>query len=175
MAEEEKGDPGYGPFTPLPPEKQVYHTVPGSTYKFDGNPEGRGKALEAPDYKIPAALTPPPPVGKGLDDDVKEELRKGALLDEALAKYDTSSLAVKPGDNDNWIEAVGGKLPSFVRAVAHALMRERGFPRSQAIQVAIGQMKNWASGRGDVTAKTRAKAAKAVAEWTALKAKAAAK
>jgi hypothetical protein len=106
--------------------------------------------------------------------DVTKEMRRADALDRALAKYDTSSLESKPGKSDNWIEAVGGDLPSFVRAVAHALMRE-GKPKSQAIGMAIGQMKNWASGQGNVTAKTRAKAAAAVAEWEALRAKAAAK
>lgn len=120
----------------------------------------------------------PLPPGYGLDDDVTkaldEEMRREEVLDRALAKYDTSSLESKPGKSDNWIEGVGGELPSFVRAVAHALMRG-GKPKSQAIGMAIGQMKNWASGQGNVTAKTRAKAAAAVAEWEALRAKAAAK
>lgn len=69
--------------------------------------------------------------------------------------------------------ARGGGLPPYVRGVAHALMRERGIKsESQAIQMAIGVMKNWASGRGKVRPQVRAAAAKAVAEWEALKAKA---
>lgn len=41
---------------------------------------------------------------------------------------------------------------------------------SDAIQKAIGVVKNWASGQGHVDANTRAAAAKAVAEWEKLKA-----
>ncbi len=87
-------------------------------------------------------------------------------------KYDTSSLATAPGDSDNWLEQIGEELDPFIRAVAHALMRERGKSRSDAIRIAIGRMETWAAGGGDVTAKTRAKAAKAVAWWEKAKAKA---
>ncbi len=45
-----------------------------------------------------------------------------------------------------------------------------GHAESQAIQMAVGVVKNWASGQGNVTAKTRAKAAAALAEWEAKKA-----
>lgn len=79
-------------------------------------------------------------------------------------RYDVSPL----GEGKNWVTSVGG-LPLFIRAVAHALIRN-GHSESQAIQIAVGVMKNWASGRGDVSAKTRAKAAKALAEWEAKKA-----
>lgn len=85
------------------------------------------------------------------------------------------SLATKPGKKDNWIEAVGGELPEYICEVARSIHRKRGVPTSQAISIAIGVMKNWASGRGDVNADTRAKAAKAIAQWEALKAKAKAK
>jgi hypothetical protein len=46
---------------------------------------------------------------------------------------------------------------------------------SNAIQMAIGIVKNWAAGKGNVDANTRAAAAKAVAQWETLKAKAAGK
>jgi uncharacterized protein YdaT len=68
----------------------------------------------------------------------------------------------------NWVTSVGG-LPSFIRAIAHALIRN-GHSESEAIQLAVGVVKNWASGEGHVTAKTRAKAAAALAEWEAKKA-----
>jgi hypothetical protein len=45
-----------------------------------------------------------------------------------------------------------------------------GHDESQAIQMAVGVVKRWAAGEGNVTAKTRAKAAAAVAEWEAKKA-----
>ena len=50
-----------------------------------------------------------------------------------------------------------------------ALIRA-GHSESQAIQIAVGVVKRWAAGLGNVTAKTRAKAAAALAEWEAKKA-----
>lgn len=54
-------------------------------------------------------------------------------------------------------------------------MEKRGKTESEAIQMAIGIVKRWARGGGNVDANTRAAAAKAVAQWEALKAKAHAK
>lgn len=79
-------------------------------------------------------------------------------------RYDVSPIGLKP----NWITKVGG-LPLFARAVAHALIRN-GHTESDAIQIAIGVIQDWAHGGGNVTAKTRAKAAATVAEWEAKKA-----
>ena len=61
------------------------------------------------------------------------------------------------------------RLPYFVRSVAHALIRA-GHPKHQAIAIAIGQLENWAAGRGNVHPDTRARAAKAITEWRALNA-----
>lgn len=74
------------------------------------------------------------------------------------------------GTGNNWVSRAGG-LPPYVRALVNAFKR-KGVPESIAVQRAIGVLQNWASGRGDVTAETRARAAKAIAEWEALKAKA---
>lgn len=49
-------------------------------------------------------------------------------------------------------------------------MEKRGKTESEAIQMAIGIVKNWAAGKGNVDANTRAAAAKALKEWEALKA-----
>ncbi|AXH49397.1 hypothetical protein SEA_CROSBY_9 [Streptomyces phage Crosby] len=65
----------------------------------------------------------------------------------------------------------GAELPGFVREVARALMRN-GKSKSQAIQIAIGQIKKWARGGEGVNADTVAKAQKALAQWEAAKAKA---
>lgn len=83
----------------------------------------------------------------------------------------SASLAEVPGKN-NWIEKVGpgGNLPPYVRKLARGIMKS-GKTKSQAIAIAIGRIKTWARGGGDVSAATRAKAAKALAQWTALKAK----
>ncbi|MCU0296964.1 MAG: hypothetical protein MUF33_00425 [Candidatus Nanopelagicales bacterium] len=136
------------------------------TERYNPDPFGQG---------LPGLDAPPSfPTAENTEvDDVALEkaVERQARIDSVIAKYDTSSLASKPGDDDNWIERAGGDLPSFVRAIAHALIRQ-GRPKSQAIAIAIGTIKRWAAGGGDVTAATRAKAAKAVAEWEALKAKA---
>jgi hypothetical protein len=72
------------------------------------------------------------------------------------------------GTGDNWVNKAGG-LPEYMRAVAHAF-RRKGLSESEAIQRAVGVVKNWAEGKGGVTAETRARAAAAVAEWEAKKA-----
>jgi HK97 family phage portal protein len=86
---------------------------------------------------------------------------------KAAVRYDVSPIGLKK----NWVTDVGG-LPLFARAIAHALMRN-GHSESEAIQLAIGVIKNWAEGRGPngkkVTAKTQAKASAALAEWEAKK------
>lgn len=68
----------------------------------------------------------------------------------------------------NWVERAGG-LPSYIEKIADSIHRKRGLPISRAISVAVGVVKRWARGGGDVNADTRAKAAKAVAQWEKLK------
>ena len=75
-----------------------------------------------------------------------------------------------PGKN-NWIEQEGG-LPEYICEVARSIHNKRGKSISNAIQIAIGVIKNWAHGRGDVNADTRAKASAALAQWTKMKASA---
>lgn len=72
------------------------------------------------------------------------------------------------GTGDNWLKKVGG-LPAYIRAIAHSL-RRGGMDESRAISTAIATVKRWAVGGGNVTAATRARAAKAVAEWEVKKA-----
>lgn len=81
---------------------------------------------------------------------------------------DTKSSNRSP--RENWVDKTGG-LPLYIRAIMHALIRS-GHSRERAIQLAVGTVKNWASGQGNVSAATRARAAKAVAEWEAKKARA---
>ena len=91
------------------------------------------------------------------------ELAKGSL-----------SLAEKPGKN-NWIEHTSDYgLPKYIAEIARALIRG-GMSKSRAIATAISRVKVWAAGGDGVNADTKAKAAKAVAEWQALKAKNAAR
>lgn len=73
-----------------------------------------------------------------------------------------------PGGKQNWVDRAGG-LPKYIRMVAHALMRA-GKPKSKAIGMAVGIVRNWAEGKGHVSPKVRAAAAKAIAEWEAKRA-----
>lgn len=65
----------------------------------------------------------------------------------------------------------GWQLPAYIQNVAVGLMKD-GKDRSTAIQMAIGAVKRWAHGGGNVTDEVRAASAKAIAEWEALKARA---
>lgn len=80
------------------------------------------------------------------------------------------TLAKKPGKN-NWVEedAVGG-LPDYICRIARAINRDDPSKSiSSVIAIAVGRVKTWARGGGGVNADTRAKAAKAVAEWESKK------
>lgn len=80
------------------------------------------------------------------------------------------TLAKVPG-NQNWLEekAVGG-LPEYICRIARAIHEGDGSKSiSQVIAIAVSRVKVWAKGGGGVTAKTRVKAAKAVAEWESKK------
>lgn len=77
-------------------------------------------------------------------------------------------------EGTNWVQE-GGGLPEYICRIARSIHAKRGKTISNAIQIAIGVVKRWAKGVGDVDAGTRAKAAAAVTEWEALKAKAHAK
>jgi hypothetical protein len=70
----------------------------------------------------------------------------------------------------NWVEDAGG-LPSYIEDIALALIRDHGMTREHAIPVAINRVKKWAAGADGTKPDTKAKAAAAVAEWEALKAK----
>jgi hypothetical protein len=81
----------------------------------------------------------------------------------------------KPGGPDNWVEAAGG-LPDYIERIAKHLHYEQGFTIAHAIATAVNTVKRWArggavveGGKNNVTAKTQALAAKALAEWNAKK------
>lgn len=74
----------------------------------------------------------------------------------------------------NWVDNAGG-LPSYIERIAKHLHYEQGMTIGRAIATAVNQVKKWAAGGKNVTPETRAKAAKAVAEWEAKKAKSRAK
>jgi hypothetical protein len=83
------------------------------------------------------------------------------------------SLAKVPG-KQNWLEEDGvGGLPEYICRIAKGVMRsDSGKSVSAAISIAVGRVRTWARGGGGVNSDTRAKAAKAIAEWDAKRAKA---
>lgn len=90
--------------------------------------------------------------------------------DQALVLYLAGcTLARKPGKN-NWVEeeAVNG-LPEYICRIARAVHRDGSHSISQSIAIAVGRVKTWSRGGGGVSAKTRAQAAKALAEWESKK------
>lgn len=89
---------------------------------------------------------------------------KGALKTMSVGRLDRSP-------KKNWVEESGG-LPKYIEDIAVALHEKRGMDISRAIAVAINRCKMWAAGGADVDPDTRAKAAKAIIEWEALRAKA---
>lgn len=70
----------------------------------------------------------------------------------------------------NWVEDVGG-LPNYICQIARAIARG-GRTIDAAIPMAINTVKKWAAGGGDVSPAVRARAAAAVAQWEAKKARA---
>jgi len=73
-----------------------------------------------------------------------------------------------PGGKKNWVDETGG-LPQYICEVAKDI-RDSGHSTSRAIAIAVGRVKVWAVTSKDP--KVKAKAAKAVAEWEAKKARA---
>lgn len=75
----------------------------------------------------------------------------------------------------NWITADKpgntGQLPAYIQNVRNAIVRG-GKSVEQATAIAIGRIKKWAAGAGDVGAEVKTAAAKAIAEWNAMKARA---
>lgn len=100
-------------------------------------------------------------------------MAKAELDDEDLILAAGCTLDRHPGKK-NWVEETGG-LPEYICEIARSIHRKRGKTISNAIQIAVGVVKRWAKGVGDVDADTRVKAAKAVAQWEAKKAAARAK
>jgi 2'-5' RNA ligase len=76
-----------------------------------------------------------------------------------------------PGKKDNWVEASGG-LPKYIDRIARALHQDQGMTVQRAIATAISRVKKWAAGGKGVTPQTQQQAARAVAQWEGLKAKA---
>lgn len=72
-------------------------------------------------------------------------------------------------NGENWVERTPqGRLPRYIRIVRNGLMRE-GMPEGKATAMAVAAMKRWAAGGDNVRPQVQAAAAKALAEWTAMK------
>jgi hypothetical protein len=93
---------------------------------------------------------------------------------EALLEIKMTAEPFSASRTSNWVARAGG-LPHYIQHIAHDLVEKRGLPESVAIAMAIGIVKRWARGGGNVTPKTRALAAEAVAQWEAMRARARAK
>lgn len=91
--------------------------------------------------------------------------------DQALTLYLAGCTLARVPGNQNWLEekAVGG-LPEYICRIARAIHEgDAAKSISQVIAIAVSRVKVWASGGGGVTATTRAKAAKSLAEWESKK------
>lgn len=104
------------------------------------------------------------------EDDIELIVELAAQYEADDAWVELGRLERAPGKNDNWVERAGS-LPKYIEDIAHSLHTKRGFTISRAIATAISRVKRWAAGGENVKADTRAKAAAAVAQWQALKAK----
>jgi hypothetical protein len=82
----------------------------------------------------------------------------------------TGPCSLNKSPKKNWVDKAG-HLPNYICHIAKAVGKH-GHSTSGSIAIAIGTVKKWAAGGGGVNADTRAKAARAVAQWEALKAKA---
>lgn len=80
------------------------------------------------------------------------------------------SLDESPGSN--WVQNAGG-LPEYICEIARAI-KKTGKTTSSAISIAVSRCRVWATGKG-VDKDTQGKAAKAIAEWDAKRAKSKAK
>jgi hypothetical protein len=99
-------------------------------------------------------------------------LSAGADADEAdlIVALALAHESLDRSPKKNWVEN-SGQLPAYIEHIAKDLHEERGMPLSRAIATAISRVKVWAAGGDHVKPDTQAKAAQAVAEWEALKAK----
>lgn len=79
---------------------------------------------------------------------------------------DTSPLS--KSKSSNWVAKKGG-LPPYVRGVARGIANGKPVT-SREIKIAIARMKVWSVGGGHVTPAVQAAAARAVAQWEAMKA-----
>jgi hypothetical protein len=98
-------------------------------------------------------------------------LEQSGDADALVEAADKTPEPFSTSKTSNWVARAGG-LPNYIQHIAHDLVEKRGKSESQAIQMAIGIVKRWCRGGGNVKPDTRAAACKAVAKWEAMKTKA---
>lgn len=97
------------------------------------------------------------------------------LAKDSLAKASTPEPWGKPGGPGLW-KHKGMHLPYYIQHVSHGIFRSNpAMGQSRAIEIAVGKVRDWAEGKGDVDAGTQAASRKAIAEWEATRAQAHAK
>lgn len=116
------------------------------------------------------AEAPEPPKEKPVLD--KSFMRFPGLVEKVSSRA-YPSLERRPG-KQNWVDHAGG-LPDYIERIAKHLHYEKGMSIGHAIATAVNQCRKWAAGKGNVNADTKAKAAKAIAQWEAKKVKSKAK
>jgi hypothetical protein len=102
----------------------------------------------------------------------RDSLQAAELVSALTPAYSsTPSPLGRPGGPGLWNDKAR-KLPDYIENIARGIMQGGEPDKSRAIATAIAAVKRWAAGGGKVSPEVRAAAAKALAEWTALKASA---
>jgi hypothetical protein len=138
------------------------HMKDGRTHHHLVHEEGAGKRLKRRIEK---------------QDDVKKVLLREGLPPIEESKQ-TAALSVTHAPigkgGKNWVTKTApgntGQLPAYIQNIRNAIMRG-GKSESEATAIAVGRVQDWASGQGGVHPEVKAAAAKAVAEWEALRGK----
>lgn len=136
------------------------------------NRPGRGKLVKG--------TTAEPTSSVDLAESEIEAIGERAMLELARSTVELSAKTAgysvtpaptgKPGGPGLWGHK-GWHLPPYIQNVTRGIMRS-GKSKSQAIEIAIGRIKGWAFGGGNVSPEVRVASQKAITEWVALRAKA---
>jgi hypothetical protein len=98
---------------------------------------------------------------------------EGVGMREALTKAATMTHERTIGSKGKGLFGMpGAQLPAYIQHVYNDLVEGGKPPGGPTYRLAIGIVKNWAEGKGNVKPDTRAKAVAAIAEWEKLKAQA---
>lgn len=117
-------------------------------------------------------------------DDLATGEKSYTLVFPAFSAYLAEQKLITPGgrvgsdrrtgsrsNGENWVErSPKGELPQYIRIVRNGLMKQ-GKSEAQATALAVAAIKRWARGGDNVSPKVQAAAAKALAEWEAMKSK----